>query len=101
MEEEKDQLDVKIDATMEQVKQFKGSILWRDIERELKRWLEMFEPHNSMAIDLCIEGKMSGSATLTSMAEVRGREKAINYILAMPDVFLDILEERKDDSRSK
>ena len=71
------------------------------MQEELKRWLEMFAVQKSNTVDMCIDGEISGSSALTGLADIRGREKAINYILAMLDVFLDILEDRKDESRRK
>ena len=96
-----DKQEVVITATKDQINEFKGSLLWADIKRELKSWLERFAGQKGDTIDLCIEGEITGSSALTGLADIRGREKAIDYILEMPDVFLSILEDKKDESRRK
>ena len=96
-----DEHEVVINATRDQIEEFKGSLLWKDMQEELKRWLEMFAIQKSNTIDMCISGEIGGSSALASLAEVKGRERTIEYIMAMPDVFLQILEDKKNDSGRK
>jgi len=95
---------VQIRATVDQLEEFKESILWADITEELSAWKEGFN-REMMAIVDDAEGKNSSTASvLLHMGDLNGRQKAVDYFLSLPDVFLDLLKtrlEEKKDGRNK
>ena len=99
-----DERDVRIDATRGQIEEFKGSLLWRDMCREMEVWKGMCKDEYGVVINNCIESdvdKPNTATTLIHLGDIHGRQKAMDYVMSMLDVFLQILEERQDDSGRK
>ena len=96
---EEDLLKVRVDATRDQINVFKGSLLWKDMVRELNRWKEMFQLEQSSVIEGCMDGVLGGAGTLLRIGDLRGREKTVDYLLLIPDIFLQVLEDKKNESR--
>ena len=101
MPEREDEFAVVINATKDQINILKGSILWADIVAELKRWVEMFKAENSNTVADCIRGEISGATTIARLSDIHGRERTIDYLLSIPDIFLQILEDRDNESGHK
>jgi len=98
MEEEKQEFGVQVDSTKGQIEEFKSSILWRDFQRELKFWAEGFNNEMKSIVDNAESSNPSTASVLLHMGDLNGRIKAVKYMLNLPDVFLDVLEAKKDDT---
>ena len=87
---------IELRTTRDQVEEFKESILWADIVEELNSWKEGFN-REMMAIVDDAEGKNpSTAAVLLHMGDINGRQKAVDYFLSLPDVFLDLLKTKME-----
>uniref|UniRef100_A0A6H1ZMG0 Uncharacterized protein n=1 Tax=viral metagenome TaxID=1070528 RepID=A0A6H1ZMG0_9ZZZZ len=90
-------------STRDQIEEFKNSMLWLDFKSELKRLYVnagieydlVGEPHTD---DSGAKIVPNSSETLIHLGEIKGRRKAVKYFLSIPDIFLQILEENKNDS---
>jgi len=98
MEEEKQEFGMQVDSTKGQIEEFKSSILWRDFQRELKFWAEGFDNEMKAIVDNAESSNPSTASVLLHMGDLNGRIKAVKYMLNLPDVFLDVLEAKKDDT---
>jgi len=101
----KEDQEVIVNATKDQIETFKASILWKDIKRELEMWKDGCKDEYGQTVGDSIT---SGANILTHLGDIHGREMAIDYFTSMPDVFLEILkdkdenkEEIENESRSK
>jgi len=99
MGEEKDVGGITINATKLQVEEFKESILWADMCNELTFWLDGLEVEKSHIVNDIAEKNLSSAAVISHISSIDGRKKAIQYMLSLPEVFLNILEERNDSKR--
>lgn len=90
-----------INSTTEQIKEFKESVLWADIERELDSWKEGFNMEMHSIVEDASTENPSTANVLMHIGDLNGRVKATDYFLSILDVFLQILEDQKDDSRHK
>lgn len=96
-----DEMEVKIRATKSQIEEFKDSVLWEDIIEEMNRWKEMFQRDYDGIANDCVSGEITGSTALVRLGDIHGRGKAIDYFISIPEVFIQILEEKKDESGHK
>jgi|LGOV01.1.fsa_nt_gb hypothetical protein len=89
----------KVRATKDQIKEFKDSILWKDIKCELSAWKTICRHEYSQVVNDCIDPKSNRSTASVQMhlGEINGREKAVNYMLSIPNMFLQLLEGDKDE----
>jgi len=88
--------EIKIYSTRDQIKDFKDSVLWKDIKRELRSWKKGFDIElKGMVDDIADNQNISTASVLTHLGDLNGRVKAIDYLLSVPDIFLQILEEKK------
>ena len=92
-----DPKDVMVRATRDQIKDFVNSFLWKDIKRELGIWRKGFQSEYGAVIGKCINGEENSASALTHLGSLYGREMAIDYILQIPSIFLQILEDRKEE----
>jgi hypothetical protein len=85
-------------ATRAQIERFKKSFIWRDMVRELESWKEGFRDEPAAMVRNALDLNPSTAATLMYLGDISGRIQAIEYIIAMPDVFLSLLGGKKDGS---
>jgi hypothetical protein len=97
----KDAKDVLIRATKEQILEFKESILWKDMKREMAIWRRQFERETLNVIDDMIEGEKESLSCMAHLASIHGRGRAIDFMIALPDTFLSILQMQKEDKQPK
>ena len=83
------------------MEEFKGSILWSDIKRELEMWKSAAQEEYGQVISNIISGESGIENSDMHLGSLYGREKTIDYLLSIPDVFLQVLEDKKDESRRK
>jgi len=88
-----------VHATKAQIEEFKESILWKDICRELDFWAEGFVKEQDMIVDNASTNNPSTAAVLLHYGDINGRKRAVAYFKNILDVFLDVLEAKKDDTR--
>lgn len=88
---------MQVNATREAIEDFKDSILWNDISRELEAWKYGFGKEMLNIVDDAASENHSTAQVLLHMGDLNGRQKAVDYFLSILDVFLDILEMQKDD----
>ena len=90
--------EVRLNATKSQIEDFKSSILWQDIQRELDFWAEGLGHEKESLPEKIVKENLSSAASLILYVSIDERKAAINYFKRILDVFLDMLEEKKDDS---
>ena len=88
-------------STKGEIESIKGSIFWSDVEREMEFWKEGFLSELGSMADKTIDENLSTAAALTHMGDLNGRIKAVDYLLSLPDIFLQILEDQKNDTKRK
>ncbi len=94
-----DDMEVRIHATKIQIEDFKDSLLWQDIKRELKVWQTAAGQEYGQVIGNVIAGNSEIENSDMHLGSLYGREKTVEFLLSLPDMFLQILEEKKDESR--
>ena len=90
----KEEQGVIVNATKDQVEEFKKSILWKDIKRELEMWKDGCRDEYGQTVGDSIT---SGANILTHLGDIHGREMSIDYFLSILDVFLQILDDKDED----
>lgn len=88
-----------IRTTKGEIERFKESMLWLDIQDELtelarRAMLEydlVGEPHVD---DTGYKIVPTTSETLIHLGDIKGRRKAVDYFLSIPEIFLTILEDK-------
>lgn len=93
--------EVQVNATIDQIEDFKSSVLWNDIVNELTVWKEGFSLEMDSIVDDAASENPSTASVLLHMGDLNGRKKAVDYMLGLLDVFISILEDKKDDTRRK
>lgn len=88
--------DVRVNATYGQIEDFKSSVLWNDIVSELEAWKHGFELEMKSMTDDAAESNPSTAAFLLHMGDINGRIKAVDYMVSILDVFMQILETKKE-----
>lgn len=86
-------------ATKIQIEEFINSILWKDMKRELGQWKTACKYEYGQVVGEGIEGNLPSSKILMHLGSLYGREMAVDYLLSLPAMFLQILEDKKDDSK--
>ena len=89
---------VRINATRAQIEYLKESILWQDILNELNFWAEGLKKEKESLPDKIVRDNLSTAASLVLYLSIEERRAAIKYFKRIPDVFLEMLEEKQDDS---
>lgn len=84
-----------VNATHGQIEEFKESVLWKDISRELDFWLEGFAREQDSIVDSAASSNPSTASVLLHLGDINGRKKAVAYFKQILDVFLEILDEKK------
>lgn len=83
------------------IEEFKESILWADIVEELKSWKEGFNREMLSIVDDAENTNPSTASIMLHMGDLNGRQKAVDYFLSLPDVFLDLLNTEKEGKEIK
>lgn len=91
--------EITVRATKGQIEEFLNSILWKDIKRELGAWKHGFEQELKSIVDNASDTNPSSASVLMHLGDINGRLKAVDYLLSLPNIFLQLLEDQKDDSK--
>ena len=94
-----DDREITVRATRNQIEDIKESLFWKDLEIELGAWKKGFEIEMGSIVQEAETENPSTASVLLHMGDINGRAKAVDYLLSIPDIFLQILEEQKDDNR--
>jgi hypothetical protein len=90
-------MDMDINATKDQIEEFKSSILWSDIVKELESWKEGFNDEMASIVDNSVDENPSTATVLLHMGDLNGRQKTVDYMISILDVFLSILETKEEE----
>lgn len=90
--------EIKVRVTIGDLEEFKESLLWKDIRRELLAWKRGFESEMRAIVDNASSSNPSTANVLMHMGDINGRIKAVDYMLSLPEIFINIL---KDDQGEK
>ena len=97
-------MDETLRATKNQLEEFKESMIWLDIKDELNELAKraqleydlVGESHTDDAGNVITP---NSSEALIHLGDIKGRRKAVNYFLSIPDIFIQVLEDNKDDNK--
>lgn len=92
-----------IRSTKAQLEEFKRSFIWKDIVDELTNMsklamLEYDVVGEPVIDDDGFKKTPSTGETLIHLGDIKGRRKAVNYFLSIPDILINLLEASKDDT---
>lgn len=93
--------EIRVRVTKGDLEEFKNSILWKDIRRELISWKKGFDSELKSIVDNAATTNPSSATVLMHIGDINGRVKTVNYLLSIPDVFIGILESEEDKSRDE
>jgi hypothetical protein len=83
--------DIIIRSTKSQLEDFKQSMIWKDIKRELGIWIRMAKDELLPLAMQCTTDDIPTN-TAAKLAAIGGRIEAIHHILQIPDNFIQELE---------
>ena len=84
-------------TTLDEVNAFKESILWADFVSELEFWKEGFAHEMDSIVEDSSTSNPSTASVLMHLGDINGRKKAVDYLLGIPDMFIEILNSKKED----
>ena len=87
--------EIRVRTTIGDLVEFKKSIIWGDIKRELISWKKGFETELKSMVDNIASTNPSSAQVLTHLGDINGRTKAVDYMLSIPDIFINVLESNK------
>lgn len=90
-------MDIDINATRDQIEELKSSIIWSDIVKELECWKEGFNAEMMSIVDNSVDENPSTATVLLHMGDLNGRQKTVDYMIGILDVFLSILETKETE----
>ena len=90
---------VEVYSSKGDLREFKKSVIWKDIRRELASWKKGFRMERDGIVDDAESKNPSTASVLLHMGDINGRTKAVDYMLSIPDIFIQILEGQENDSR--
>jgi len=95
-----------IRSTKSQIEEFKESFIWLDSVDELNKLSTNAQREYDIVGESHVDDEgykivPNSSETLIHLGDIKGRRKAVSYFLSIPDIFLQILEGQKDESKRK
>ncbi|RLF65654.1 MAG: hypothetical protein DRN30_03595 [Thermoplasmata archaeon] len=97
MDKERQEFGIVVNATRSQIREFRESILWKDIKRELSVWSKGFDEEMKTIVDDAETNNPSTASVLLHLGDLNGRMKAVSYMLNILDVFIDVLDADKEN----
>lgn len=85
---------IQINSTKDQLEEFRQSIIWNDFVRELESWKQGFTLELLSITDDAATTNPSTASLLLHIGDLNGRQKAVDYVLGLPDLFIQILEDK-------
>jgi len=90
--------EVTINATRSQIEDFISSVLWKDMIRELSMWKSGFRREMASIVDNAADTNPSSASVLMHLGDINGRIKAVDYMLGLPEMFLQVLKAKGEDN---
>ena len=90
---------IQVRTSIDEIEAFKNSILWADIIEELNSWKEGFNREMLSIVDEAAGTNPSTASVLLHMGDLNGRQKAVDYFLSLPDVFISLLTEQREEKK--
>ena len=92
-----------IRCSKNEVEEFLSSPVWLDIKDELTDLAKRAEVEYDLVGESHVDdsGNLivpNTSETLIHLGHIKGRRKAVSYFLNIPDILLQILEDKKNDA---
>ncbi len=84
--------EMKLRATKDSIEEFKNSVLWKDMKRELGIWKKMAGDELMSLAQGCSDIK-----DLTQVARIGGRIEAIEYMLEILNIFIQEIDDARRD----
>ena len=100
--------ELEVKSTRDQIEEIKISMFWKDVNDELSRLRESLNVEYEFIGEPKIKSDEDGrkseiypttAEVLIHLGELKGRKKAIEYFLALPEIFLNILEDKKETDK--
>lgn len=91
--------EILVFSTKSQIEDVKESLFWKDVERELAVWMKGIEMERSRIVTEAALENHTTANVLMHIGHIDGRIKGVEYLLSLPDIFLGILEDNKNDSK--
>lgn len=88
-------MEVQVNATKEAIEEFRESILWKDIVTELLSWKQAFADEMMSIVEEASDTNPSSASVLMHMGDLHGRQKAVDYMIGIPEMFLQLVIDRK------
>lgn len=88
---------ITIRSTKAQLEEFKESFIWQDICAELEMWKEGFRQEMEAIVTDAADNNPSTASVLLHMGNIDGRIKAVDYMLGIPEVFIEILKTKQEE----
>lgn len=92
---------MEINSTLDGLRQFKESVIWSDFVRELEMWKTGFEQERASIVDNAADSNPSTASVLLHLGDVNGRVKAVDYMLSLPDIFIQLLEDKIEEEQDR
>jgi hypothetical protein len=86
---------IEILSTKDQITEIKESLFWKDVARELSAWKKGFMLEMMCITDDAEKDNPSTASVLLHLGDLNGRIKAVDYLLGLPDMFIQLLEDKK------
>jgi len=91
--------EIVVNATKVQIEEFKESLLWGDILRELDMWMDNIKRANTTIVYEAMDKNYTSANVLLRLGEVEGGRKAIYFVKMILENFLTVLEDKENDAR--
>ncbi len=89
--------EIVVRATKSQIEDIVKDFFWQDVVKELTVWKKAFQLEQGNIVDDSAEENHSTATVLMRLGDLNGRAKAVDYLLSLPDIFLSILEDQKEN----
>jgi hypothetical protein len=83
------------------IEEFKESLIWKDIVRELSAWKAGFEMEMMGITNRVADENPSTANVLMHIGDITGRIRAVDYMLSLPDVLIGLVEMKKEDKEEE
>lgn len=75
---------------------FLDSMIWADLKRELEAWKIGFERELASIVDKSASENPSTATVLMHLGDINGRIKAVDYMLQLPQILMEMKEQDKE-----
>lgn len=87
--------EIVVGSTRVQLEEFRESIIWKDIVRELDAWLMGLEREVEIMVENAANDNPSTANVCMHIGHIYGRKKAVEYMKAIPSVLIGFIDDKK------